>query len=176
LEKTIAQLAQEGAWSDGIEISVMPTFGSHVGGEETALLNVIEGRRGEVRLRPPEPEVAGVFGLPTLMETAETFALLPDWLRYGRDDGHRLATLRLSDERTGMVEIDSRVTLRDLIDGFAEPADLAAPAWLFGGPFGSLVFEDHLDLPLNAPTLREERIHPGNWSIEPIRPGTSFNE
>ena len=154
---------------DGFEISVIATFGSHVGGEETALLNAIEGRRGEARVRPPEPEIAGVFGLPTVIETAETFALLPGWLATGQDPGHRLMTLTPPFGRPGLVEIDASVPIRGALrEGSSVLRKEKPTALLLGGPFGSLVFSEHFDLRLDAEILKERDISPGNWSLLPL--------
>ena len=162
LRKAIDQAIALGGLGRGFEVTVLPTFGSHVGGEETALLNAIEGRRGEARIRPPEPETAGIFGLPTVIETAETFALLPDWLRRGRDDGNRLIALLPPFSRPGLAEIDATTTTRRLLDlgGGGE----TAAALLVGGPFGRLVFPEDWDLPA------------GSGSLEPLPIGMAFRD
>jgi NADH:ubiquinone oxidoreductase subunit F (NADH-binding) len=175
LRQAIEQANDSGRLGKTFDVSVLPTFGSHVGGEETALLNAIEGLRGEARPRPPEPEAAGIFGLPTVIETAEIFALLPDWLRRGRDDGSRLVALMPPFAQPGLVEIDAGVTLGRILDFGGWAGDPPA-ALLIGGPFGGFAFPADWDLPLGADALASRGIFPGNWSLEPVPVGTAFRE
>lgn len=69
--------AQERGLTDGVHVQVYSGGGSYVCGEETALLNSIEGRRAEPRMKPPYPTVAGAFGKPTVVNNVETFANVP---------------------------------------------------------------------------------------------------
>ena len=69
--------AQERGLTDGVHVQVYSGAGSYVCGEETALLNSIEGRRAEPRMKPPYPTVAGAFGKPTVVTNVETFANVP---------------------------------------------------------------------------------------------------
>ncbi|MCB1230662.1 MAG: hypothetical protein KDN19_10370 [Verrucomicrobiae bacterium] len=171
VEEALSDAIAAGKLREGqFEISVIATFGSHVGGEETALLNAIEGKRGEVRIRPPEPETSGVFGLPTVIETAETFALLPGWLASEEDMGHRLVTLTPPFSRPGVVEIDASVSLRGVSrEGTSFLKTKNYPrALLLGGPFGSVVFSEDWDLRLDAEILAERDFSPGHWGLAPL--------
>jgi NADH:ubiquinone oxidoreductase subunit F (NADH-binding) len=171
VRSAIGKATAAGLLGGGFDVTVLPTFGSHVGGEETALLNAIEGRRGEARARPPEPERSGIYGLPTVIETAEIFALLPDWLRRGRDDGTRLIAKLPPFADPGLVEIDAGISLRRLV---SDSGDLAAVA--LGGPFGSLVFPENWDTALSAEAFGTLDLRPGNWSVAPVAAGASFDD
>ncbi|MBL9152973.1 MAG: hypothetical protein JNK37_10825 [Verrucomicrobiales bacterium] len=177
LRTATEQARAAGVLPDDFEISVFPTFGSPVGGEETALLNAIEGRVGEARSRPPEPEVAGIFGKPTVVESAEIFARLPGWLRSGRDDGQRLIGLLPPFAQPGLVEIDATVTLRQVASDAAGADGLSSIAALtVGGRFGSLAFPEKWDTPLDLETLRKARIEPANFSLSPVPQGQPFSD
>ena len=68
------------------EVSVCPGMGSYVCGEETAMLNAIEGWRGEVRIRPPYPTVEGLYGKPTVVNNVETLVSIPFIVERGPED------------------------------------------------------------------------------------------
>ena len=69
-----------------LEVSVCPGLGSYVCGEETAMLNAIEGWRGEVRIRPPYPAVEGLYGKPTVVNNVETLVSIPFIVERGPED------------------------------------------------------------------------------------------
>ncbi len=172
IEEAIREATALGKLGEGVfEITALATFGAHVGGEETALINAIEGRRGEARTRPPEPELAGVFGLPTVIETAETFALLPGWLSSQRDPGHRLVSVTPPFGRPGWVEIDASVSIRRLArEASGNPDGENHTALLLGGPFGGVVFPENRDLRLDAEVLAGHGLSPGHWGLTPLPP------
>lgn len=173
VDEAIRQATAAGKLREGgFEITAIATFGAHVGGEETALINAIEGQRGEARTRPPEPEVAGVFGLPTVIETAETYALLPGWLASQRDPGHRLVTVTPPFDRPGLVEIDASVSIRRLAREASTDFEGGAPAaLLLGGPFGAAVFPESWDFRLDADILGRGGLSAGHWGLLPLRSG-----
>lgn len=122
--------------------------GSYVCGEETALLNSIEGLRPEVRVRPPYPAQEGLFGKPTLLSNVETFAAVPWILRRGgpafaalgrgRSTGTKLVCLDHNFSRPGVYEVEMGLPLRDLIHwagGFRRPVK----ALQVGGPLGGVL-------------------------------------
>ncbi|HEY6878685.1 MAG TPA: NADH-quinone oxidoreductase subunit NuoF [Polyangiales bacterium] len=76
-----------------IEIYTHPGAGAYICGEETALLNSLEGKRGEPRLKPPFPAVAGAFGAPTIVNNVETIASVPDIVRMGGENWSKLSRL-----------------------------------------------------------------------------------
>ena len=76
-----------------IEIYTHPGAGAYICGEETALLNSLEGKRGEPRLKPPFPAVSGAFGAPTIVNNVETIASVPDIVRMGGEAWSKLSRL-----------------------------------------------------------------------------------
>jgi NADH-quinone oxidoreductase subunit F len=76
-----------------IEIYTHPGAGAYICGEETALLNSLEGKRGEPRLKPPFPAVSGAFGAPTIVNNVETIASVPDIVKMGGDAWCKLSRL-----------------------------------------------------------------------------------
>jgi len=103
--------------------------GAYICGEETALLEAIEGRRGQPRLRPPFPAIQGLFAKPTVVNNVETFACVPhiinkgaDWFKgFGteKSPGTKLFCLSGDVEKPGNYEVPLGTTARDLIEGFA---------------------------------------------------------
>jgi NADH-quinone oxidoreductase subunit F len=112
-----------------IEIYTHPGAGAYICGEETALLNSLEGKRGEPRLKPPFPAVAGAFGAPTIVNNVETIAAVPDvikmtgatWSALSRlpgDGGCRLYGVSGHVKKPGIYEGPVGITLRELIYDF----------------------------------------------------------
>lgn len=102
--------------------------GAYICGEETALLNSLEGRRGEPRLKPPFPAIKGVFDMPTIVNNVETIAAVPDIIEMGgeawcnlsrlapRDGGVRLYGISGHVKKPGVYEAPVGITMRELID------------------------------------------------------------
>ena len=108
-----------------MQIYVHMGAGAYICGEETALLNSLEGKRGEPRLKPPFPAVKGAFGAPTIVNNVETIASVPDILRMGgkawsdlsrlpRDGGSRLYGVS-GHVKARVYEGPVGLTLRELI-------------------------------------------------------------
>ena len=112
-----------------LEIYVHPGAGAYICGEETALLNSLEGKRGEPRLKPPFPAIKGAFGMPTVVNNVETIAAVPDIVKMGgkkwsdisllpesfRDGGTRLYGVSGHVKTPGVYEAPVGITLRNLI-------------------------------------------------------------
>jgi len=163
LEQAIAR-AGEAGWlnANGAEcrLSVVRGAGSYVCGEETALLESLEGRRGVVRSKPPYPAVAGLFGKPTVVSNVLTFAVIPSILTrggawhasLGTDGSRGTAVLQIGGRvrHAGLVEVPFGLTLRRVLEefggGMAPGARLKAVQ--VGGPLGSLFPESKLDIPI----------------------------
>jgi NADH-quinone oxidoreductase subunit F len=115
-----------------MDIVIHPGAGAYICGEETSLLNSLEGKRGEPRLKPPFPAVKGAFGMPTIVNNVETIAAVPDVLAMGgaawsaisllppemKDGGTRLYGVSGHVKRPGVYEAPVGITLRELIDDF----------------------------------------------------------
>jgi len=145
-------------------LEVRKAAGSYVCGEETAMLESIEGKRGIVRAKPPLPAIAGLFGCPTVINNVITFASVPVILARGaafyRDYGMGRSTGTLpfqlagNVKHGGLVELAFGVTLRELVFGFGGGTASGRPvkAIQVGGPLGAYVPESNWDLPLDYET------------------------
>jgi NADH-quinone oxidoreductase subunit F len=153
------------ASAQAFDIEVRRGGGAYICGEETALFNSIEGKRGEPRSKPPFPAEVGVFGQPTVANNVETLVNVLDilleggeaWARTGTaaSTGTRLFCLSGHVERPGLYEVPFGATLREMIDlagGVSGGRDLRAV--LLGGAAGSFVGPEHLDLPLTFEGVR----------------------
>ena len=143
-----------------LDIEVRRGAGAYICGEETALFNSIEGKRGEPRNKPPFPAQAGLFGKPTLVNNVETLVNVLDIVVGGaaafaatgtRDStGTRLFCLSGHVREPGLYEVPMGTTLRALIDLAGSVRDgRTLQAVLLGGAAGSFVTEQQLDVPLS---------------------------
>ena len=139
--------------------------GAFVCGEETALLNSIEGQRGMPRPRPPFPAVKGLWQCPTIVNNVESLACVPYILRNGAEDfaqygtekskGTKVFALGGKINNVGLVEIPMGTTLRELIYdiGGGIPGDKKFKAIQTGGPSGGCLTAEDLDTPIDFDTL-----------------------
>ena len=139
--------------------------GAFVCGEETALLNSIEGQRGMPRPRPPFPAVKGLWGKPTIINNVESLACVPYILREGaaafashgteRSKGTKVFALGGKINNVGLVEIPMGTTLRELIYdiGGGIPDGKKFKAIQTGGPSGGCLTEEDLDTPIDFDNL-----------------------
>jgi NADH-quinone oxidoreductase subunit F len=154
-----------------VEVYVHTGAGAYICGEETALLNSLEGKRGEPRLKPPFPAQAGAFGMPSTVNNLETIAIVPTVLAMGgdafsklsdlhhlKDGGSRLFGVSGHVKKGGVVEACVGVTLRDLIydvgGGIAGDGELLAV--IPGGSSCPILRADDL---VNAPSDKSP-LHP----------------
>jgi formate dehydrogenase iron-sulfur subunit len=143
------------------ELEVRVGAGSYVCGEETAMLESLEGKRGIVRAKPPLPAIAGLFGMPTVVNNVVTLATVPLVLARGaafhRDvgTGRSRGTLALqlagNVKRGGLVEVAFGLTLRELVETWGGGTASGRPvrAIQVGGPLGTYVPPQHWDTPLD---------------------------
>ena len=139
--------------------------GAFVCGEETALLNSIEGKRGMPRPRPPFPAVKGLWGQPSIINNVETLANIPYILRTGAEDFAKMGTANSKGTKVfalggkvnnvGLVEVPMGTTLRELIYdiGGGIPDNKKFLAIQTGGPSGGCLREDDLDTPIDFDNL-----------------------
>jgi NADH-quinone oxidoreductase subunit F len=149
-----------------LEVVVHAGAGAYICGEETALLDSLEGRRGQPRLRPPFPAIAGLYASPTVINNVESIASVPSIVRNGaewfrsmgtdnddprkRSKGMTLYSLSGHVTRPGQYEAPMGVTLRELLDlsgGVREGHELKF--WTPGGSSTPLLTAEHLDVPLS---------------------------
>jgi NADH-quinone oxidoreductase subunit F len=147
------------------DIEVRRGAGAYIAGEETALINSLEGKRAEPRNKPPFPAQSGLFGKPTAVNNVETLLSVLEILRVGgpsfasvgtqNSTGTRLFCLSGCVARPGLYEYDFGVTLREVIDaagGIRDGRPLRAV--LLGGAAGSFVGPSALDMPLTFEAVR----------------------
>jgi NADH-quinone oxidoreductase subunit F len=147
------------------DIELRRGAGAYICGEETALFESIEGKRGEPRNKPPFPVEFGLFGQPTVVNNVETLANIPRivldggdaFARIGTDGstGPKLFCLSGHVARPGTYEVEFGATLRDLIElAGGVPGDRAIRTILLGGAAGVFVGPDALDMPLTFEATR----------------------
>ncbi|MDJ0911599.1 MAG: NADH-quinone oxidoreductase subunit NuoF [Woeseiaceae bacterium] len=141
--------------------------GSYVCGEETAMLESLEGKRGIVRSKPPLPALSGLFGKPTVVNNVVTLASVPNIVSLGgeRYDGYGVnrskGTLAFqlagNVKRGGLVEKAFGITLRELIEDFGGGTATGRPvkAVQVGGPLGAYIPAEQLDTPLDYEAFAE---------------------
>ncbi|MFD0199282.1 MULTISPECIES: NADH-quinone oxidoreductase subunit NuoF [Saccharothrix] len=143
-----------------LDVVVHAGAGAYICGEETALLDSLEGKRGQPRLKPPFPATAGLYASPTVVNNVETIASVPyivnggaDWFRtMGRErsPGPKIFSLSGHVERPGQYEAPMGITLRELLDLAGGMKDgIPLKFWTPGGSSTPLFTADHLDVPLD---------------------------
>jgi NADH-quinone oxidoreductase subunit F len=143
-----------------LELVIHAGAGAYICGEETALLDSLEGRRGQPRLRPPFPAVAGLYASPTVINNVESIASVPSILEHGADwfssmgteksKGFGIFSLSGHVANPGQYEAPLGITLRTLIDlagGMRYGHDLKF--WSPGGSSTPILTAEHLDVPLD---------------------------
>jgi NADH-quinone oxidoreductase subunit F len=134
---------------DGFKFKIIRGQGSYVCGEETALLNSIEGLRPEVRVRPPYPAQYGLYGKPTVLSNVETFANIHWILENGgkayaalgtkQSTGTKLVSLDSFFNTPGMYEIEMGTPLQTIFDEFGGEFKSEIKGLQIGGPLGGIV-------------------------------------
>jgi formate dehydrogenase iron-sulfur subunit len=147
------------------DIRVVEGAGSYVCGEETAMLESLEGKRGMVRPKPPIPALQGLFGKPTLVNNVLTLAAVPGILADGaaayqalgmdRSRGTQVFQLAGNIARGGIVELAFGVTLGELVEGYGGGTRSGRPLRTVqvGGPLGAYLPADTLDVPMDYEAL-----------------------
>ncbi len=148
-----------------LEFTIHRGAGAYICGEETGLLNSLEGRRGEPRLKPPFPAVKGLYGEPTVVNNVETLAYLPYILKNGaewfakagpeRSPGFKVVSISGHVVKPGNYEVPMGTTIRQLI---WDCAGGLRPGRTFmgvqpGGGSSACLFEEHLDLSYDFDTI-----------------------
>ncbi|HVT66169.1 MAG TPA: NAD(P)H-dependent oxidoreductase subunit E, partial [Trebonia sp.] len=147
------------------DIEIRRGAGAYIAGEETALINSLEGKRAEPRNKPPFPAQSGLFGKPTAVNNVETLLSVLEILRVGgpafaatgteASAGTRLFCLSGCVRTPGLYEYEFGVTLREVIDGAGGvPGGRPLQAVLLGGAAGVFVGPEALDMPLTFEGVR----------------------
>ena len=152
-------------WS--MDLYVHTGAGRYICGEETALINSLEGRRANPRAKPPFPQIAGAWGRPTIVNNVETLCNVPpivmrgaDWfkgLSEGKspDSGTKLYGVSGKAKRTGVWELPIGTTARELLEVHAGGMQdgLELKCWLPGGASTDFLLPEHLDLAMDYDTI-----------------------
>jgi NADH-quinone oxidoreductase subunit F len=193
LEEAVAEAAGAG-WLGprilgtgfGLEVAVHHGGGAYICGEETALLESLEGRRGQPRVKPPFPAVVGLFGSPTVINNVETLAAVPQVLMHGadwflgrglpKDGGTRLFGVSGAVRRPGVYELPVGTPLRRIIEDQAGglPEGRRLKAVIPGGLSAPVLLPDEIDLPMDVVTLAGAGSMLGSAGIVVIADNTSM--
>jgi formate dehydrogenase iron-sulfur subunit len=159
------------------DLRVRTGAGAYICGEETAMLDSLEGKRGMVRPKPPIPALEGLFGKPTVINNVLSFAAVPFILEkgaaaykdygMGRSRGTLPFQLAGNIKHGGLVEKAFGVTLRELVEGFGGGTFTGRPirAMQVGGPLGSYMPASQLDLPMDYETFAANGAMVGHGGI-----------
>jgi NADP-reducing hydrogenase subunit HndC len=159
------------------DIHVHAGAGAYICGEETALIESIEGKRGEPRARPPYPPTYGLWGKPTLVNNVETLANVPaillngaEWYRqFGtpKSPGTKVYTILGNVNVTGLIEVPMGITLREVIAIYARGMKDNATLKLFqtGGSSGSIAPASLQDTPMDFESFRRAGVSLGSGAL-----------
>ena len=149
------------------DIEIRLGAGAFVCGEETALLESIEGKRGQPRVKPPYPAQSGLWGCPTLINNVETYANIAQIILNGAEwyssigtatsKGTKVFALGGNVNNVGLVEVPMGTTLREIVFdiGGGIPNGREFKAAQTGGPSGGCIPKEHLDTPIDYESLKE---------------------
>jgi NADH-quinone oxidoreductase subunit F len=191
LEKAVAEAAGKGFLGPSVlgtdfrlEVAVHRGAGAYICGEETALLESLEGKRGQPRLKPPFPASIGLFRRPTVINNVETIANVPLIIRHGaarfherglpKDGGTRIFGVSGAVKKPGLYELPLGTPLRTIIEKWAGgPADgTAVKAVIPGGLSAPVLKPEELDLPMDFDSLATAGSMLGSAGIIVIGNGT----
>jgi len=174
LNEGIKQAKELGLFGENImgsgfsfDLEIRMGAGAFVCGEETALIESLEGKRGQPRNKPPFPAQKGVWGMPTLNNNVETYANIPPILTKGSEwfssigteecKGTKVFCLSGKVKNTGLVEVPMGISLREVVYdiGGGIPGGKAFKAVQTGGPSGGCIPADYLDTPITYENLKK---------------------
>lgn len=160
-----------------LDIIVHAGAGAYICGEETALLDSLEGRRGQPRLRPPFPAVAGLYASPTVINNVESIASVPSIVRNGaawfssmgteKSKGMTIYSLSGHVTHPGQFEAPLGITLRELLGlagGIREGHELKF--WTPGGSSTPILMPEHLDVPLDYEGVAAQKSMLGTKALQ----------
>ncbi|MGZ6313041.1 MAG: NADH-quinone oxidoreductase subunit NuoF [Candidatus Limnocylindrales bacterium] len=184
LEAAIAEAANAGyigervAGSDfSLSLVLHRGAGAYICGEETGLLDSLEGKRGNPRLKPPFPAIEGLYAGPTLINNVETLATVPHIIRMGGDEyakigtetstGTKLVSISGDVKRPGNYEIELGIPSREIIYGLAggPPEGHKVKFWFPGGSSSPVLTGDDLDIPYDFDSMAKAGTMLGSGAI-----------
>jgi NADH-quinone oxidoreductase subunit F len=160
-----------------VELVVHRGAGAYICGEETALLDSLEGKRGNPRLKPPFPAVQGLYGGPTLINNVETLSNAPhiiasgaDWFKsFGTEQspGTKVVSISGDVRKPGNYEVELGIPSRKIINGLAggTVGRRKIKCWFPGGSSSPVLTEKELDLPYSFEAMQEAGSMLGSGSI-----------
>ena len=159
--------SQKAGYLKNIEIIVHQGAGAYICGEETALLESLEGKKGQPRLKPPFPAVVGLFNRPTIINNVETIAQIPHIILNGaewfsalgcpRNGGTRIFSISGHVNKPGIYELPMGIPLRKIIYEHAGGMrdNRALKAVIPGGSSASILKADEIDVPMDFDSLKK---------------------
>lgn len=166
LLRNAVKQAEEKKLCGDVNIKVVSGAGAYVCGEGTAIVNSLEGVRGEPRLKPPSMAVAGLHKKPTIVNNVETFAVIPEIINKGADwfgaigsekyPGTKLMCLSGDVQNKVCIEVPTNATLRDVVEGFGGGVKdgKRLKAIQLGGSSCGFVTPEQLDTPIDFDSIR----------------------
>jgi len=194
LEQALSEARREGFLGERIvhrdfffDVELVVGRGSYVCGEETALLNSIEGQRPEVRLRPPYPSESGLFGKPTLINNVETLANIPWIVRHGGEAfqrlgfsnsrGSKVLSLNSLFRAPGLYEVDFGITIRQIVEDLGGGLrNETLKGLIIGGPLAGIIPPHLFDTPLGFNELARIGASVGHGGVIAFDEHTSIAE
>jgi len=182
LEEAIQQAQGTGLLGEGVlgsdfslEVKVHRGAGAYICGEETALIESLEGKRGVPRMRPPYPPSYGLWGEPTVVNNVETLAALPDIVRKGADwyrrwgtersPGTKVYTLLGDVHRPLAFEATLGLTLKEAIEVYGGGIENGFRLVQTGGSSGTVVPESKLEIPLDCDSMSRSGVSLGSGAL-----------
>ena len=195
IKDALAEAKAEGLWGDkvlagdyGLDIEIIPAPHNYVAGEDTAVLEVIEGKKPQPRQKPPFPVTVGLFGKPTAVNNVETLANVApimlhgaDWYKkFGTAESPGTMVFSLNDDvnRPGVYELPFGTPLRYLIEecGGGIKGDKPIKAIMPASPSSAFLPADKIDTPLEPNAMREAGAGLGCGVIKLVPEGTCIVE
>jgi len=159
------------------DIHIHSGAGAYICGEETALLESIEGKRGEPRIRPPYPTTSGLWGMPTLVNNVETLANVPAIIQHGAEwyrsigtpssPGTKVYTILGNVNVTGLIEVPMGITLREVIAIYGKGMKTGSTFKLAqtGGSSGSVIPASLQDTPMDFDSFAKTGVALGSGAL-----------
>ncbi|HQP08016.1 MAG TPA: NADH-quinone oxidoreductase subunit NuoF [Anaerolineaceae bacterium] len=159
------------------DIHIHSGAGAYICGEETALLESIEGKRGEPRIRPPYPTTSGLWGMPTLVNNVETLANVPAIIQHGAEwyrsigtpssPGTKVYTILGNVNVTGLIEVPMGITLREVIAIYGKGMKAGSTFKLAqtGGSSGSVIPASLQDTPMDFDSFAKTGVALGSGAL-----------
>ncbi len=189
MQDAIGAAEAAGILGDGLlplDIEIRRGAGAYICGEETALFEAIEGKRGFPRMKPPYPTTFGLFGKPTAVNNVETLCAIPgiinegaDWFKqFGTEEssGKKLVSVSGHVTSPGVYEIEPGITLRNFLAEYCDGVVGEIKAVLMGGAAGTFLLPDEIDVPLTFEDLRAAGSTFGSGAIMVFNQSTDLRD